>query len=216
MADATTLSDLLTELPVVIQPVDDLETRFRGNLLGRVSEDRLLISTLPDMSLAIDDRIIVRALQSGKALGFETRIKDLVHEPVPLLFVELPAGLEILKLRKSDRLNLLVPVDIRYTKGKGDQTDTVILRGNLLNISGGGCRVFTKNQIAPESTVNLSFHLPGEKLLHNLSGTVIESSHYQSQFDQRVRFHPSTKNTVGLAEVKSWVEQHQEFIDLTD
>lgn len=216
MAQEPSFNDLFTELPVVIQSADDLDTRVRGNLLGRVSGDLLILSIPPDFPFEIDARIIIRALQSGKALGFESRVKHLISNPAPLIFVETPSDLEVLKLRKSDRLNLLVPTDIRFSKGKGDQTDTVILKGNILDMSGGGCRIFTKNQIAAESTVHLSFHLPGEKNLNYLSGTVIDSSLYQSQFDQRVRFHTSEKNRNDLAEIRRWIDEHQDFIDLAE
>lgn len=216
MSSKDHLSQLAAALPIVIQRGDDPEKRYRGSLIGIVSENLILVQVEDNAAFVSNDRVIVRMVQAGKAYGFETVTAHNIKEPVPLLFLAKPSDLEVVNLRKAERMDVFVPADVRHESGKGGKENTRILQSYLTNISSGGCRVLTKMPIPKESVVNLSFHMPLEKNLYALSGTVLESNSQRSIFGHRVRFFSSEKNVQDLADLQRWVKQNMDFADLFD
>ncbi|HKI97468.1 MAG TPA: PilZ domain-containing protein [bacterium] len=215
MAQPAGLADLRPQLPVAIQRGRDSQERFRGQLLGQVSPELLVIAGAEEAVLVKGERIVVRTLQSGKALGFETTVSEVVEHPVRLLFVEVPQAIEAISLRKADRLDVFVPADIRFTEGNGDDAHTALLHGNMLDISGGGCRVFTKRGIPLKTVVNVSFTLPGERHACAVSGSVLDAFTQNAIYGQRIKFFASEKNVEDLGEIKRWVQQNLVFADVT-
>ncbi len=215
MAEPAGLAELRALLPIAIQRGRESPQRFRGQLLGQVSPEYLLLAEVDGAGLAIGERIVVRTLQAGKALGFETTVREVVERPVRLCFVDLPEAIEVIHLRKADRLDVFVPVDIRHATGKDSSGDTILLKGNIVDISGGGCRVFTKRPIPAETVVNVSFTLPGERNACAISGSVIDSFAQNTLFGQRIKFFAAEKNLAELSEIKRWVNQNLAFADVT-
>lgn len=215
MAESASVADLCNQLPIAIQREGANQERIPGQLLGLVSPDYLLLSGTDDAPLAKEERIVVRTLQSGKALGFATTVREVVEHPVRLYFVDMPQSVEVLKLRKSDRIDLFVPADIRFATGKESDSDTLLLRGNMVDVSGGGCRVFTKRSIPPSTVVNVSFTLPGERHSCVVSGSVLDVAPQNALFCERIKFFGSEKNLEDLAEIKRWIQQNVVFADLT-
>lgn len=215
MATKAGMGELRPQLPIAIQRGQDTQNRVRGHLLGQVSPDLLLLLGPAEFALAPGEHIVVRTLQSGKALGFTTVVRQSVERPVRLYFVEMPKDLEVLNLRKSDRIDVFVPVDVRFASGKGDEENTMLLQGNMLDISGGGCRVFTKRSIPPSTVVNVSFTLPGERHRCDVSGSVLEAFAQNAVHGQRIKFFASEKNVEDLAEIKRWVNQNVVFAELS-
>ena len=215
MAEPAALAELRTQLPIAIQRGADTERRLRGQLLGQVTPELLLLLGSADGLLEAGERIVVRTLQAGKALGFETTVRQVVDSPVRLYFVELPKAVEVIQLRKAERLDVFVPVDLRFATGKGDDADTLLLKGNMLDVSGGGCRVFTKRGIPAATVVNVSFTLPGERHDCVVAGSVIDSFTQNAIFGQRIKFFASEKNLEALGNIKRWVNQNLAFADVT-
>jgi PilZ domain len=122
---------------------------------------------------------------------------------------------EVISLRKAERLDVFVPADVRYATGKGDQSDTLLLHGNMLDVSGGGCRVFPKRGIPLNTVVNVSFTLPGERTTCAVAGSVLDAFTQNALFGQRVKFFASDKNLEDLALIKRWVQQNLAFADVT-
>jgi c-di-GMP-binding flagellar brake protein YcgR len=170
---------------------------------------------LEEEAFQANDRVIVRAVQAGKAIGFQSTISAVVEAPVRLLFLVQPSDLEVMNLRKADRIGLFVPVDIRHSTGQDSQADTLLLKGNMLDLSSGGCRIYTRRSIPAKTVVNLSFHLPGEKRLFAISGAVIDSYHQNVVFGQRVKFFSQEKNLDDLHEIRQWIQQNLDFSDLS-
>ena len=199
---------------VGIQRAESLEDRRNGILLGTVGENKLLLSGECCKDLQAGEKIIVRMVHGGRAYGFETLVfENPVCVTAALAVLDMPTKIESLGLRKSDRINVLFPVDIR-TQGVGEKSaDTLLLRGTVLNLSSGGVRVYTKTRVAKDSTLALSFTLPGAKNTVTISGVVLDSFQERSVFGQRIKFYNTEKNQGDLANIRQWVAQHQVFAE---
>ncbi len=216
MPPSSEITELLRQIPITIQKDDDLDHRLNGLLLGKISSAWIVLLVMDDHQFPAGESIIVRAIQGGKAVGFKTTVHRSIAEPANLLFCDLPSGVEEISLRKSGRLELFLPSDLRYTDKSGGSEDTVMLRANMVDISDGGCRVFTKRPITAETQVNISFTLPGEKRLVTLAGSVLDAFPRESVFGQRIKFFTSQRNLTDLAEIRRWITQHEEYIGLDD
>jgi hypothetical protein len=215
MADPVPLAELYQPRPISIQRGREGGERLRGQLLGQVSPRYLLLAGSEEALLAPEDAIVVRTLQAGKAFGFATVVREVIEQPVRLYFVDLPQSVEAISLRKAERLELFVPADVRYATGKGEGTETVLAKGNLVDVSGGGCRLFTKRGIAAGQVLNVSFILPGERHECVVSGSVIDSFNQGALFGQRIKWFANEKNLEDLTLIKRWVQQHLDFADVT-
>lgn len=212
MTETAKVSELLTQLAVAVQRPGN-EERHRGQLLGQVSADYLLLTAAPEAGLQKDERIVVRTLQAGRALGFETVVREVLDEPVRLYFLAVPGQVEVLRLRKTDRMDLFVPADVRFATGTDANADTLMLKGNIVDVSGGGCRMVTKRPIPAGTVVNVSFMLPGERHTCALSGSVLDGVSQGTRHTHRVKFFASERHVEDLAHIKRWVQQHADFAD---
>ncbi|MDH4247853.1 MAG: flagellar brake protein [Deltaproteobacteria bacterium] len=196
-----------------IQRSESMEDRRTGVLMGLLGTDHLLLSGDGCAGLKPGEKIIVRTVHGGRAFGFETVVAEVPTSGTPLAVVEIPSKIESLGLRKSDRINVLIPVDIR-TQGLGENSaDTLLLRGTILNLSSGGVRLYTKTRVGKDATMALSFTLPGAKNIVTISGVVLDSFLERSVFGQRVKFFNTEKNQAELISIKQWVVQHLMFAE---
>ena len=212
------LADLGTSPLVVLHLAENPEDRYRGILMGLVPGDMVLVQAEEAPPIWEKQKVIVRLVREGKAIGFESTVLHRVEKPVLMFFLAKPDNIEVVSLRKAERMDVFVPVDLRHTSKSGNEDNTHILQGYMTNVSGGGCRVLTKFPIAAESVIQISFSLPLEKHLYTLSGTVLESTVQKSSqktvFGHRVRFFPSEKHAQDLGEIRRWIQQNMDFTDL--
>lgn len=201
-------------VPVVLQKPGDDQERYRGVFLTVLPDDMFLVQVEEVIPIKVNEPVIIRMVQDGSAIGFESSATHMVKEPVGLYFFAMPASVESVALRKTERMDVFVPCEIRHEMTGKSSGDTMILQGYLTNVSSGGCRVLTKRPIPLDSAVRLSFNLPLEKHLYTLSGNVLESSSKKSVFGHRVRFFPSDKNVLDINELRRWVKQNIDFADL--
>lgn len=103
--------------------------------------------------------ITVRYVYGGNVYGFSSTILSYVGKPALIVFLAYPTSVEMLNLRKAQRLECLLPAVI-HISGKE-------FKGVILDISVGGCRVYTEYDerdyvsIDVEKDIQLSFQLTG-------------------------------------------------------
>lgn len=212
------LTGLGSSTSVVFQLPDNPEQRYRGVFLGIVPGDYLLLHVEDPPPPIERQKVVVRLIQEGRAIGFQSVIEHRVEVPVTLMFLSKPDNIEVVSLRKTERMDVFVPVDVRHTSEEKGNQDTRIFQGYMTNISSGGCRVLTKYPIVAESVTHLSFNLPLEKHLYTLSGKVLSGANTKSSqktvFGHRIRFFPSEKNSQDMGEIRRWINQNADFADL--
>lgn len=212
MAKSANVLELDNLLPISVQAVDKPETRYQGQLMGRVNETTLLINLQGVANFQVGTELIVRTLQEGKVLGFQTTITEAIKNPAELYFLRMPADIEMKNLRKSDRLNVFIPVELQMSiNAASGSSDTVLFKGNMLNISGGGAQIYAKRKVPAESLVNLSFVLPGERRPNSLAGRVLDTHQQGSITGLRVMFFNNERNLQDLNDLRRWLDQNLEY-----
>jgi c-di-GMP-binding flagellar brake protein YcgR len=87
------------------------------------------------------NRVTVRYIQEGSALGFHCEIMKYIMVPYPLMFLSYPGKIETYELRKHKRLNCL----FQSTAIIGDQP----FRSMITDLSTGGCQLIIPGKENP-------------------------------------------------------------------
>ncbi|WP_027186055.1 flagellar brake protein [Desulfovibrio inopinatus] len=120
--------------PVLVE-LKGLGGRFKTYFVGLVPNK----SFITRMPMAIDVRehiypdknVMVRFLSEGVIYSFKASIDGSIMRPVPLLFVSYPDKIEVVNLRKSQRVDCFLPVIAHL--------DELRYEGMITNISTSGC-----------------------------------------------------------------------------
>jgi c-di-GMP-binding flagellar brake protein YcgR len=153
-----------TSLMVQIEAV---EGYLKSQLVG-VIQDRFVVITMPrsnlriDHSLFLDKQIIVRYLNDGALLSFQSQILDVITKPLPLMFLSYPKVVSSQEIRRYKRVDCFLPSSAQLS---GQASN-----GAILNISRGGC-LFVANkpshnglsQVDPGAKLGLSFTLTDQQ-----------------------------------------------------
>lgn len=110
-------------------------------------------------------RCLVRFLSEGKACGFPCTLLKSGDAASPYLRVSWPRKIESVGIRKHERVEVRVPCSITYQ-------DHDELEGETVDVSGGGCGIWIQSRIAPDTAIQLSFHLPDGSAVLGAKATV--------------------------------------------
>jgi hypothetical protein len=120
--------------------------------------------------LAPGSKIIVRYLYHGVVFGFQSTLIDAISVPRKLLFLDYPSSIEQHNLRSSERIECLLPAEIKC--------DGSEVEGIITDISEKGCGFAFKisNGDVPslkvEDTIILTCLFPGIGEKKDISGIV--------------------------------------------
>lgn len=152
------------ELPIggdALVEVTGTQKRFKTSFVGMDRRQYILLK-LPMRRQIIDMltphlQITVRFLMDGgRVCGFQCHVAHLSVKPFPLLFLSYPKLVEVLKLRKHDRVACFQPI-VFYLSG--EEYPAVIV-----NISAGGCRILMEEG----DLAAMESHAPGEQIVFQL------------------------------------------------
>jgi hypothetical protein len=105
------------------------------SLVGMAEGLHLIIKTppLPEIAtkLYVKNIIIVRYFHAGQVFGFRATLMSLIKEPFRLCILSYPTSVEIINLRKHDRIYCMIPAEIKLPGG--------FYGGLVEDISVGGC-----------------------------------------------------------------------------
>lgn len=97
-------------------------------------------------------------------LSFKTVVEDRYMSPLPMLKVAKPDLLFREELRSFFRVDTRLPVKIMVDINEGDIVRQKMFEAKLLDMSGGGCRVFTPAPIAKGDVFEIFFQGSMEKV----------------------------------------------------
>ncbi len=139
------------------------EFKAAGFLAGMISDEYLMIRVpaIPGIlsRLNENDLIVVRYVYAGNVYGFNSTISNYIQKPALIVFLPYPAAVEIVNLRKAQRVECLFPATVKTDKGD--------YKAVIVDISQGGCRICLDHGASQSSLfdidqmIGLSFHLPG-------------------------------------------------------
>jgi len=154
--------------PMLIEP-QGMGDRFKTEFVG-MGKGQFIIVRLPRIPgvnehLYVEKKVTVRYVLHGNVYGFESEVLWTQAAPFRLLFLRYPSTIEILNLRKCQRVDCYLPVKVGVgEQGSGQYTE---FEGMMLNLSCGGCQVVVDSvdkQLPPLSVDDdaaLEFHMMG-------------------------------------------------------
>jgi c-di-GMP-binding flagellar brake protein YcgR len=98
---------------------------------------------------------------------FSTRVVGWRRDAIPLMALALPTQVERIERRSFVRLSLLLDTMIAEIPEEGKEP--VWVRGQMLDISGGGLRVAVRKNFKIGARMMVSFALPGGSIKDNIS-----------------------------------------------
>ncbi|MGD9806947.1 MAG: flagellar brake protein [Deferribacterales bacterium] len=97
-------------------------------------------------------------------LSFKTVVEDRFMDPLPMLKVTKPDLLFREELRSFFRVDTRIPVKLMVDIDEGDIIKQKLFEGKIIDMSGGGCRVFTPAPIKKGDVFEMFFQGELEKL----------------------------------------------------
>lgn len=126
---------------MLIEPAG-MGDRFKSEFVGMVRGGFIIVRVprIPGINefLYVEKKITVRYVHEGNVYGFESEVLWNQTSPFRLLFLRYPETVEILNLRRCQRVDCYLPVKIGMGEEDGQYTE---LEGMMLNLSCGGCQL---------------------------------------------------------------------------
>jgi hypothetical protein len=199
---------LARNAPVFVQrAVGDESPRHTGALVGNFRDTYLVIGIFDGAEFAVGEKLLVRIALGAHLVGFATEVLKRVDDP-PLYLLKFPQTLEAVNLRKAQRIQAFFPADVVVQNQGGD---TFLLKTRVLDISAGGCSFRSKTKLPSSATVQLSFSLPGERLIQNIRGSVIDCTIAGLVYHTRCRFSSDAASAPIVQEIAKWVSEGLKF-----
>jgi c-di-GMP-binding flagellar brake protein YcgR len=116
-------------------------SRLVCSLVGFEPEGYLLLR-VPAIPGVLDELVegapvVVRYVYAGAVYGFKTFILNRITRPALILFISYPRTIEVMNLRKTMRLQCLLPASATVHRQQ--------LEGVILDISAEGCRLYLES-----------------------------------------------------------------------
>jgi len=96
---------------------------------------------------------VLRFVAQGAACGISSIVVERASIEVPLLRIRWPEQIEVVRVRRHERIELMLPCRIICE-------DDAEMVGELSDLSVGGCKIYSKTTLPENSLVRLSFVLP--------------------------------------------------------
>ncbi len=104
---------------------------------------------------------VVRFVVSGRACGFESQVIEGSSGPQPYLYLSWPHQVEIVQMRRHERIDVSCPCVINLASGD-------LLHGTVRDLSAGGCCMEARTGLRVDERFRLSFGLPDGRLIEGL------------------------------------------------
>ena len=154
--------------------------------------DQYIVVTPPENFAAFEDRllqadrIMVRYLFEGDIFEFESKLKEIKHNPLMLLLLQYPGSVEKRELRSQQRINCFISTKMEINNLTQD--------GIIKDISKFGCRcVFESSRslekaLRIEDHISLGFGFPGFSDRQEILGKIIDVRAEKGRLDVGIEF----------------------------
>jgi c-di-GMP-binding flagellar brake protein YcgR len=133
-----------------------------------------------------DAPCIVRFVTDGKVYAFQSFILKVIKHPFSFLLIAYPQSVDQVNLRSSDRYR--VKLDVSYSQNGQDSSDDDRSKGQLIDISEGGCLLKATAPCALETTLCLFFTLPEIGDIKDLEASVQRINKGEDDYELGLRF----------------------------
>lgn len=160
---------------VVEREMGSQKIRCRTKVIG-VKSERYIVLDMPlyDGTAAFTvsgGPCIIRFVDQGRVVGFNSRVIQIHYEPSAMLFVAWPEELEEVTLREAPRLQTAIPTTIQAESlGPGP------VPGTMVDLSEGGAKIVTRAMPAKEARLTLAFGLPSGRSYEDVPAQVVSAA----------------------------------------
>ncbi len=204
--------NITQNLPLMVQlPGAAAGERHTGVLYGSVPGQYLIAGGFQGVTFFVGDELILRTVHENQLIGFWATVVEKIEKGGTLYLLSYPEQVETVNVRKNERMNVFVPVEIQVTSGSGDGENLHLFQGALVDLSGSGCCVSAKKKLQNVSNCKLTFSLPGSSQVYILEGKVVRSQR-DGGARAGVEFIKDRKNASTVGQVKSWVSSNIGFL----
>lgn len=120
------------------------------------------------------------------AYSFEAKIMQRIAVPIPLFVLELPNSVSKVQRRNFVRVSALYPITFRTVTKEGLSD---LHKGTMLDLSGGGMRFLTKEQVYNKSLLYAQVALPNGDLQTPVRVCRVEKIEDSQQYSVSIEFH---------------------------
>jgi hypothetical protein len=192
------------------------EGRLRGQVVGTVGRERIIVCGLEAGALKLGDEVVVRMAVGSEVLGFHTKVLEAGSSGTALFMLAIPESVESLNLRKAERMSLFVLADVQLGHSKPKTpagSDLALLQGILVNLSRGGCCLSTKRSLSVDEPIRLVFMLPGSRHSNRIDAKVLRHMDHSRAgvFMHGLQFDAPSEQAAVLGNVDQWITQNLPF-----
>lgn len=165
---------------ILVEPAG-MGDRFKSDFVGMVRGSYLIVKVprIPGLNdfLYVEKPVTVRYLHEGQVYGFGSEVVWNLSAPYRLLFLKYPKSIESLNLRKAQRVDCFLPIELG---GAGSDGEYIRVTGMMLNLSAGGCQLVLDSKedenglpsFSVDEKVELTFTMMGTDMPIALTGKV--------------------------------------------
>ena len=191
---------------------DDSVTH-EGRLFGAVPGRYLIAGGFGGVEFKEGDELVVKTTIGGYVIGFWAKVEQRFDGKERLYLLSYPRQVEELNLRKAERLNVMIPVEMQLSGGAGSSFVHVKAEGFLLNLSGQGCLLSSERDWPEDMRCELKFSLPGERETFAVTGQVVRMNREGERVANfGVQFGEGAGNSAALVEIREWISGKRAFL----
>jgi len=157
----------------------------------KAKEKKILLSMPTDKGQGIplkpNTRVHLSYVLDKGRFSFKSVILDRVKDPLPMLVVQYPEAIFRQELRAFFRVDTRIPVKVMATVKSGESASVKIIDAKIVDISGGGMRLFSEIKMEKNDTIEIYLQGSIEKL-ESLKALVMRSTKRDGMFETGVRF----------------------------
>jgi c-di-GMP-binding flagellar brake protein YcgR len=145
-----------------------ISATYVGTFRNQYLLSELPVSNKGPLFQHADIRCTVRFVARGAVYGFTSSVANIIHSPVPLIFIAFPNKIEKMNLRKEGRFKVFIPVRLGFEEAD-DKKDR---QGTIVDLSNSGCRVITQIFCDTGDRLTIKLKMQEDGMVQPFSGIV--------------------------------------------
>ena len=191
----------------------DDSVKHEGRLFGAVPGRYLIAGGFGEADFKEGDELVVKTTIGGHVIVLWAKVEKRIDGKERLYLLSYPQQIEKLDLRKAERLNVMIPVEMRLSGGAGSSFVEIKAGGFLLNLSDRGVCSAVKGTGRSTCICELKFSLPGVSELFVVSGQVVKMNREGERVANfSVQFGEGARDSTALDKIREWISEKHTFL----
>lgn len=184
-----------------------------GRLFGAIPGRYLIVGGFEGVEFREGDDLVVKTTVGDHVIGFWAKVEERIDGKEKMYLLSYPRQIEELDLRKTERVNVMIPTEVRLSGGSGSGLIDMKFDGFLLNLSDGGCLLSSEKDWPEDLRCELKFALPGASETFAVAGNVVR----MNREGERVanfgfEFGEGAGNSTALNEIREWISEKRTYL----